>query len=209
MTQRKLKYEWNISGMWVNIKQSNTHEVRIPEKRPQHTCNSSAFSFFSNFMRKYKSTNSKRSPNSNQDKHSNITLRYIITVLLKISDKDKTIRVAGTESACNAGNLGSIPGLGRSPGEGKGYPLQYSGLENPMDSMVLSVAKSRTRLSDFHFYIRAAKEKESLYAKRTDIKEPEILHQKKMQTRKQWKHIFKGGKYHPTPCLSSFGWFMN
>ena len=40
---------------------------------------------------------------------------------------------AGKESACNAGDLGSIPGLGRSPGEGKGYPLQYSGLENSMD----------------------------------------------------------------------------
>ena len=40
---------------------------------------------------------------------------------------------AGKESACNAGNLGSIPGLGRSPGEGKGYPLQYSGLQNSMD----------------------------------------------------------------------------
>ena len=37
---------------------------------------------------------------------------------------------AGKESACNAGDLGSIPGLGRSPGEGKGYPLEYSGLEN-------------------------------------------------------------------------------
>ena len=40
---------------------------------------------------------------------------------------------AGKESACNAGDLGSIPGVGRSPGEGKGYPLQYSGLENSMD----------------------------------------------------------------------------
>ena len=39
----------------------------------------------------------------------------------------------GTESACNAGDLGSIPGLGRSTGEGNGYPLQYSCLENPMD----------------------------------------------------------------------------
>jgi len=39
---------------------------------------------------------------------------------------------AGKESACNVGDLGSIPGLGRSPGEGKGYPLQYSGLENSM-----------------------------------------------------------------------------
>ena len=41
---------------------------------------------------------------------------------------------AGKESACNAGDLGSIPGLGRSPGEAKGYPLQYSGLENSIDS---------------------------------------------------------------------------
>ena len=57
---------------------------------------------------------------------------------------------AGKESACKAGDLGSIPGLGRSPGEGKGYPLQYSGLENFMGCMVCRVAKSWTRLSDFH-----------------------------------------------------------
>ena len=54
----------------------------------------------------------------------------------------------GKESACNAGYLGSIPGLGGSPGEGKGYPLQYSGLEN---AIVHGVTKSRTRLSNFHF----------------------------------------------------------
>ena len=59
---------------------------------------------------------------------------------------------AGKESTCNAGDLGSIPGLGRSPGRGKGYPLQYSGLENPMDHIVNEVAKSRTQLSDFHFH---------------------------------------------------------
>ena len=58
---------------------------------------------------------------------------------------------AGKESACNAGDLGSIPGLGRSPGEGKGYPLQYSGLENSMDYIIHGVTKSQTRLSDFHF----------------------------------------------------------
>ena len=51
---------------------------------------------------------------------------------------------AAKESACNAGDLGLIPGLGRSPGEGKGYPLQYSGLENFMDSIVHGVTKSRT-----------------------------------------------------------------
>ena len=58
---------------------------------------------------------------------------------------------AGEESACNVGDLGSIPALGRSPGEGKGYPLQYSGLENSMDCIVHGVAKNRTRLSDFNF----------------------------------------------------------
>ena len=57
-------------------------------------------------------------------------------------------------SACNVGDLGSIPGSGRSPGEGNGNPLQYSCLENPMDggawwATVHGVAKSRTRLSDF------------------------------------------------------------
>ena len=51
----------------------------------------------------------------------------------------------------NGGDLGSIPELGRYPGEGKGYPLQYSGLENSMDFIVHGVAKSWTRLSDFHF----------------------------------------------------------
>ena len=59
---------------------------------------------------------------------------------------------AGKESACNAGDLGSIPELGRSPGEGKGYPHQYSGLEKSMDCIVHGVAKSWTRLSDFHIY---------------------------------------------------------
>ena len=51
---------------------------------------------------------------------------------------------AGKGSACNVGDLGSIPGLGRSPGEGKGYPLQYSGQENYMDCIVHGVAKSWT-----------------------------------------------------------------
>ena len=48
------------------------------------------------------------------------------------------------ESACNVGDLGSIPELGRSPGDGKGYPLQYSGLENSMDCIVHGVPNSRT-----------------------------------------------------------------
>ena len=52
----------------------------------------------------------------------------------------------GKESSCEAGDLGSTPGLGRSPGEGNSYPLQYSGLENSIHG----ATKSRTQLSDFH-----------------------------------------------------------
>ena len=62
----------------------------------------------------------------------------------------------GKESVCNVGDLDSIPGLGRSPGEGNSYPLQYSGLQHYMDEGAWQatgpgVAKSWTRLSDFHF----------------------------------------------------------
>ena len=64
---------------------------------------------------------------------------------------------AGKESACNVGDLGSIPGLGRSPGEGKGYLLQYSSLENSMDFIVHGVTKSQTQLSDFHFCVIVCK----------------------------------------------------
>ena len=58
---------------------------------------------------------------------------------------------AGKESPCNAGDLGSILGSGRSPGEGNSSPLQYSGLENPMLCMVHGVTTSQTQLSNFHF----------------------------------------------------------
>ena len=59
---------------------------------------------------------------------------------------------AGKESTCNAGDLGSIPVLGRSLGEGRGYPFQYSGLKNSRDCIVHGIPKSWTRLSDFHFH---------------------------------------------------------
>ena len=59
---------------------------------------------------------------------------------------------AGKESTCNVGDLGLILGLGRSPGEGKGYPLQYSGLENSMTCIVHGVTKNLTQLSNFHFH---------------------------------------------------------
>ena len=64
---------------------------------------------------------------------------------------------AGKEFTCNAGDLGLIPGMGRSPGEGKGYPLQYSGLENSMDYTVHRVTKSRIWLIDFHFTFMTCK----------------------------------------------------
>ena len=74
--------------------------------------------------------------------------------------------LAGKESTCNEGDLSSTlgwedllekgkathPRLGRSPGEGKGYPLQYPSLENSMDCIVHGVIKSWTQLSDFHFH---------------------------------------------------------
>ena len=58
-----------------------------------------------------------------------------MTLYLKAGLVDK-------ESACNAGDLGSIPGLGRSPGEGNSYPFLYSGLENSMDCIIHGVTKS-------------------------------------------------------------------
>ena len=57
----------------------------------------------------------------------------------------------GKKSVCNVGDLGSVPGLGRSPGEWKGYPLQYSGLANSMDCIAHRVTKSKTQPSDLHF----------------------------------------------------------
>ena len=75
---------------------------------------------------------------------------------------------AGKESTCNAGDLDSIPGLGRSPGEGKGYPVQYSGLENSTNggawwATVHRVTKSQTQLRDRHTH--------------TDISTDSLIHQ--------------------------------
>ena len=73
-------------------------------------------------------------------------LYYIILV------RDFSIMGFPWGSTCNAEDLGSIPGLWRSPGEGKGYPLQYSGLENSVDYIVHGVTESWTWLSNFHFH---------------------------------------------------------
>ena len=62
---------------------------------------------------------------------------------------------AGKESACNMGDVGLIPGLGRCPGEGNSYPLQYSGLKNSTDCTVHGVTKGGTRLSDFDLTLHA------------------------------------------------------
>ena len=69
----------------------------------------------------------------------------------------------GKESACNAGDLGSILGFGRSPGEGKGYPFQYSGLEYSMDCIVHGVAEQdKTERLSFHFTSKLKSRKQSL-----------------------------------------------
>ena len=64
---------------------------------------------------------------------------------------------AGKESACNVGDLGSTPGLGRFPGERKGYPLQYSGLKKSMNYIVHGISKSQTQLSDLHLHFSKMK----------------------------------------------------
>ena len=98
-----------------------------------------------------------RQINAGGERHTMMDI--INTAVLPGGSEDKA-------SACNAGDPGSIPGLGRSPGEGNGNPLQYSCLENPMDrgawwATVHGVAKSRTRLSDFTFtfmlYVKVVK----------------------------------------------------
>ena len=64
--------------------------------------------------------------------------------------KESAYKKKKKKSAYNAGDLGLVPGLGRSPEEGKGYPLQYSCLENSMDCIIHGIAKSQTLLSAFH-----------------------------------------------------------
>ena len=75
-------------------------------------------------------------------------LRFLDNSFLLWGFPDSSV---GEQSTGNEGDPGSIPGLGRSPGEAKGYPLQYSGLENSMDCIVHGVTKSQTQLNDFDF----------------------------------------------------------
>ena len=83
-----------------------------------------------------------------RQKSLSIILKTILTHSL--SDTGFPGGSAGKKSTCNTGDLSLIPGLRRSPREGKGNPLQSSGLENSMDSIVYRVTKSRIWLSDFH-----------------------------------------------------------
>ena len=72
----------------------------------------------------------------------------VLSILANCSVPDSSV---GKEPTCNAGDSSLTAGSGRSAGEGIGYPLQYSGLENSMDYIVHGVSKNQTRLSDFHF----------------------------------------------------------
>ena len=76
---------------------------------------------------------------------------------------------AGKEYTCNVGELGSIPRLERSPGEGNGYPLWYSGLDSSMDRIVQGVTKSQKWLRDFHFQ---EEERPYVDSKEADICKP-------------------------------------
>ena len=73
----------------------------------------------------------------------------LFTLMVSYTQKDFPCGSAGKESACSVGDLGSIPGLGRSDGEGKGYPLQDSCPDNSMDCSPWG--RKVTRLSNFHF----------------------------------------------------------
>ena len=79
---------------------------------------------------------------------------FALYVIYLSIDKGFPGNSAGKESACNAGDPSSVPGLGRSPGEGNGYPLQYYCLGNSMDCVLHGVTKSWTGLSDFHFHFK-------------------------------------------------------
>ena len=89
--------------------------------------------------------------------------KKVVKRVLRKSSKGFPCGSAGKESACNAGDLGSISELGRSPGEGRGYPFQYSSLENSMDYIVHGIAKNWTRLSDSFSLFKRSNNKENMF----------------------------------------------
>ena len=124
---------------------------------------------------------------------------------------------AGKESTCNAGDLGLIPGLERSTGEGKGYPPQYSDLENSMDCRVHGVAKSWTRLSNFHSRWVIAKLSDCSFFKSEAIWKL-CLGQIKLillscfaflKKKKNKKQTNKKPSWSPVQCLMEKYWFLH
>ena len=116
---------------------------------------------------------------------------------------------AGKESACNAGDLGSIPRLGRSLGEENGYPLQYSGLENSMDCTVQGVTKSQTQLNGFHFHFGLPSQpsvKEPICQCRRRTRWGFNPWVRKMPQRRAWKLIptFLPGESHGQRSLAGY-----
>ena len=131
---------------------------------------------------------------------------------------------AGKESTCNAKDLGSIPGLESSPGEGNNYPLQYSGLENSLDCIVQGIAKSQTWLSDFHFHFHHGSRPSELFPKAwSDVtnflsKIPALLltslqfsKGRSLQKHSGYLHNLKSGLiwYHSKKKITSFFLFLS
>ena len=102
---------------------------------------------------------------------------WVAPVFWRIQENTPVFPVgsAGKESTCKVRDLGLIPGLGRSPGERNGYPLQYSDLENSMDCIVHGVVKSQTQLSNFHFSLPIGKLSNNTIENTVMIEELSIL----------------------------------
>ena len=105
--------------------------------------------------------------------------------------------------ACNAGDLGSIPGLGRSPGEGNGYPLQYCGLENSIDCIVHGVEKSWTRLNDFHFHFLVAQRVKNP-PEMKDTQVPSLGREDPLEKAWQLTPVFLPGEFHGQRSLVGY-----
>ena len=105
---------------------------------------------------------------------------------------------AGKESTGNVGDLGSIPGLGRSPEEGKGYALQYSGLESSMDCTVHGVARSQTWLTDFHFHLQ--RKRWSFGGLRIERLVISCLNWNTWESKGAWRVITRGTAAQTRPC---------
>ena len=102
---------------------------------------------------------------------------------------------AGKESACSAGDPGLIPGLRGSPGEGKDYPIQCSGLDNSTDCIVHGATKSWTRLSDFHFPVQRVQFRSLVRAKIPHASQPKNQTINQKQYCNKFDTDFKNGPH--------------